>query len=406
MNKLPLKKSSIFKLLKKIDITKLDNEIISIAKSLNRFLAKDIRSRINLPPFNNSAVDGYALLKKDIIKKNIKLTIQTRITAGDKKIKKLSNGNVARIFTGARMPLNSNTVIMQENVERQNNIILIKKTPVIGENCRLTGEDIAKGKKIFSRGEVISSKNINLLAAIGKKNILVKERIRVGFYTSGNELKKPTENLKDSQINNSNYYSMNALLDQQYIHKRYLGVLKDNENLIKKTLLKDIKKFNVIITTGGASVGEEDHLVKVIKKIGKVYFWKAAIKPGRPLAIGKIKNTIIICLPGNPVSVHLLYAMIINPFIIYLCTGKMNSPMGIKVKANFSMKKKHKRLEWLRVNIKEYKGELIANKFLKQGSGMISSVVFSDGILEIPENIKKISKGDSYLYYSFHTIFK
>ena len=120
MNKLPLKKSSIFNLLKKIDITKLDNEIISIAKSLNRFLAKDIRSRINLPPFNNSAVDGYALLKKDIIKKNIKLTIQTRITAGDKKIKKLSNGNVARIFTGARMPLNSNTVIMQENVEQKN----------------------------------------------------------------------------------------------------------------------------------------------------------------------------------------------------------------------------------------------------------------------------------------------
>ncbi|SVC31088.1 uncharacterized protein METZ01_LOCUS283942, partial [marine metagenome] len=168
----------------------------------------------------------------------------------------------------------------------------------------------------------------------------------------------------------------------------------------------DVNKYNVIITTGGASVGEEDHLIKIIKKIGKVFFWKTAIKPGRPLAIGKINNTIIICFPGNPVSVHLLFGMIIKPFLEYLCGADLIFPEGIKVKTDFGMKKKNQRLEWLRVNFVKNKSELIVSKYEKQGSGMISSIVYSDGIIEIPENISLISKGDSFIFYSFKNLFK
>jgi molybdopterin molybdotransferase len=405
MNKIPLKKLTIFNLFKKIKKPVLGNEKLLLENSLGRFLAEDLKSEINLPPFKNSAVDGYALLKDDILKKNKNLICSDRVAAGDKTPRKIIIGQTTRIFTGAQMPPNASTVVMQENIILNKKNIIIKKMPFLGENCRLAGEDIKKGKKILSKGDKINSTNINLVAAIGKKYVCLKKKINIGYFTSGNELRLPTEKLKNSEINNSNYFSLKALLNKPYINSNYLGVLKDREEMIKNSLLKNINKYNVIITTGGASVGEEDHLIKIIKKLGMVYFWKAAIKPGRPLAVGKIKNTIIICLPGNPVSVHLLYGMMLRPFIEYLCCGKLLIPEGSLAKTNFSMKKKNKRLEWLRVNIDKKKRDLVVCKYHKQGSGMISSVVFADGILEIPENISEILKNQYYTYYSFQTLF-
>ena len=405
MNKKPLKKSIIIKLLKKIGHINLEKETIILEKSIGRFLSQDLISKVNLPPFNNSAVDGYALMKHDILKKNINFTCNQRIAAGDIFPKKIKKTEVARVFTGAPMPANSKTVVMQENVIKKNNKIIIKKIPRYGENCRLAGEDISIGKKIFLNGDKINSTNINLIAAIGKTKIIVKKKIKIGFFTSGNELIKPTERLKGSSINNSNYYSLFALLNQPYIKSKYLGLMKDKEPSIKKLLLKNVDNYNVIITTGGASVGEEDYLVKSVSKLGEVFFWKTAIKPGRPLSIGKINNTIIICLPGNPVSVHLLYGMIIKPFIKYLCNRRLVFPRGILAKVDFNMQKKNQRLEWLRVKIKYHNQTLYVSKFSKQGSGMISSMAFADGIIEIPEEISDIKKNDSFYFYSFENLY-
>ncbi len=404
-NKNPLTKDKILKLLKKDIKLKLGSELIDLEKSLNRFLAKDLVSKLYLPPFNNSAVDGYALLKSDLNSNSDILINNRRIVAGDKQNIYLKKNTVSRIFTGAKMPLNSKTVVMQENVKLFKNKLKINKLPKYGENCRLKGEDIKKGQKILEKGEKIKVNNINLIAAIGKKKIIVNKKIKIGYYTSGNELQKPTENLKGSEINNSNFYSLHALLNQAYIKQKFLGNLKDNKKLVISSLLKNTKKFDIIITTGGASVGEEDHLIDAVNQIGKVYFWKTAIKPGRPLAIGKINKTIIICLPGNPVSVHLLYGMLIKPLIEYICSGKLNLPKSTKVKVNFSMKKKNKRLEWLRVMVQKNKDEVIVNKFPKQGSGMISSIAYSDGIIEIPEKVSFISKGEYYSFYSYEDIF-
>ena len=404
-NKSPLTKDKILKLLRKDIKLKLGSELIDLEKSLNRFLAKDLVSKLYLPPFNNSAVDGYALLKSNLNNNSNILINNKRIVAGDKQNIYLKKNTVSRIFTGAKMPLNSKTVVMQENVKLFNNKLKINKLPKYGENCRLKGEDIKKGQKILEKGEKIKVNNINLIAAIGKKKITVNKKIKIGYYTSGNELQKPTENLKGSEINNSNFYSLHALLNQAYIKQKFLGNLKDNKKLVINSLLKNTKKFDIIITTGGASVGEEDHLIDAVNQIGKVYFWKTAIKPGRPLAIGKINKTIIICLPGNPVSVHLLYGMLIKPLIEYICSGKLNLPKSTKVKVNFSMKKKNKRLEWLRVMVQKNKDELIVNKFPKQGSGMISSIAYSDGIIEIPEKVSFISKGEYYSFYSYEDIF-
>jgi len=404
-NKNPLTKDKILKLLRKDIKLKLGTELINLEKSLNRFLAKDLVSKLYLPPFNNSAVDGYALLKSNLNNNSNILINNKRIVAGDKQNIYLKKNTVSRIFTGAKMPLNSKTVVMQENVKLFNNKLKINKLPKYGENCRLKGEDIKKGQKILEKGEKIKVNNINLIAAIGKKKIIVNKKIKIGYYTSGNELQKPTENLQGSEINNSNFYSLHALLNQAYIKQKFLGNLKDNKKLVINGLLKNTKKFDIIITTGGASVGEEDHLIDAVNQIGKVYFWKTAIKPGRPLAIGKINKTIIICLPGNPVSVHLLYGMLIKPLIEYICSGKLNLPKSTKVKVNFSMKKKNKRLEWLRVMVHKNKDELVVNKFPKQGSGMISSIAYSDGIIEIPEKVSFISKGEYYSFYSYEDIF-
>jgi len=404
MNNKPLTKSLIFNLLKKIRKNKIGNEKVILINSKNRILARDIKSKINLPPFNNSAVDGYAIHKSDLDKTQKLLSTQ-RIAAGDKLPLNIKKGEVARIFTGACMPANCKTVIMQENVKVNDKYILINKIPAYGENCRLAGEDIAKGTKVFKQGDKINTTNINLIAAIGKNEVVVKKKLKIGYYTSGNELKKPTERLYGSQINNSNYYSLHALLDYAYLESKYLGVLRDTKKFIIKSFLKNINKYDVLITTGGASVGEEDHLITVIQKLGKIFFWKAAIKPGRPLAIGKINNTFIICLPGNPVSVHLLYGMIIKPFLEFLCGAPLIQPRGIKVTAMFSMKKKNKRMEWLRVNIVNNSENLSVKRYSKQGSGTISSMVFSDGILEIPENISYISKGDRFIFYSFDELF-
>ena len=198
---------------------------------------------------------------------------------------------------------------------------------------------------------------------------------------------------------------MITLLDFNFIKKTYCGNLKDRAQFIENKLKHNSKKFNAIITTGGASVGEEHYLIDVINKIGKILFWKAAIKPGRPVALGKVDNCYVICLPGNPVSVQLLYALIIQPFIYYLAGTNFVLPRPEKLKVNFNMNKKTKRMEWLRVKKKKNNLEFIAEKFPKQGSGMISSIAYSDGIIEIPEYVSQIKIGESYDYFDFKILF-
>jgi len=405
MNKHPLTKNEVNILLKKISIENIESEKIELLLAEGRIISSDIISSIDLPPFNNSAVDGYAI-HNDNLNDSMKLKCAQRVAAGDQAEIIIKANEVVRIFTGARMPNNCNTVIMQENTIVDGDYISMRKIPHLGENCRLKGEDVSKGDKILQCGEKINSTNINLIAAVGKKYVEVKKKLKVGYFTSGNELVEPSERLGGSKINNSNRYSLQSLLNDSYIVSHYLGILRDSKDKIIESLTENINDYNVIITTGGASVGEEDHLIDVIKEKGRIFFWKTAIKPGRPLAIGQINKTIIICLPGNPVSVHLLYGLIIKPFLEFLCGSKMNKPKSFKAIVNFSMKKKTNRLEWIRVTLDQGNSDNVCvNKYQKQGSGMISSIAFSDGIIEIPENVSKINKGDKFDFYLFDELF-
>ncbi len=404
MNKKPLYLKQIISFVKKQSILVKKIELINLLDAEDKILAENIYSKINLPPFKNSAVDGYAILKHDL-NNNYKKISKTRIAAGDSKEVKINKGEVVRIFTGAKMPLNSNTVVMQENTKLENNKLKLLKIPNYGENCRHKGEDISKGKLVLKKGSKIDVKNLNLIAAIGYNKVKVYSKIKVGFFTSGNELVRPTTKLKKSKINNSNYFLLNSLLNKNYISKRFLGNLSDNYKKVENNLLKNISKFNMIITTGGASVGDEDHLVKALENNGTIFFWRAAIKPGRPIAVGMIQNTYIVCLPGNPVSVQLLYAFIVKPLILKLLGAPFLKISAEKLKTNFSMIKKTKRLEWLRVSKKFVKNEYMIIRHPKQGSGMISSISYSDGIVEIPEQVSVIKKGDTFDFYDFDKLF-
>lgn len=404
MNKKPLYLKQILNFIKRRSSIINKTETVNLLDAEDKILAENIYSKINLPPFKNSAVDGYAILKYDL-NNSQKIISKTRIAAGDSKEVKINKGEVVRIFTGAKMPLNSNTVVMQENTKLENNKLKLLKIPNYGENCRHKGEDISKGKLVLKKGSKIDVKNLNLIAAIGYNKVKVYSKIKVGFFTSGNELVKPTTKLTKSKINNSNFFLLNSLLNKNYISKRFLGNLSDNYKKVENNLLKNISKFNMIITTGGASVGDEDHLVKALENNGKIFFWRAAIKPGRPIAVGKIQNTYIVCLPGNPVSVQLLYAFIVKPLILKLLGAPLKKISAEKLKTNFSMIKKTKRLEWLRVSKKFINNEYVIVKHPKQGSGMISSISYSDGIVEIPEHISSIKKGDIFDYYDFDKLF-
>ena len=404
MNKKPFYLKQILNFINRRSSVINKKEIVNLLDAEDKILAENIYSKISLPPFKNSAVDGYALLKQDLNKtpKNIN---NIRVAAGDTANHKIKGGEVIRIFTGAKMPSNSTTVVMQENTEIIDNKLFLTKIPIYGDNCRHKGEDISKGSLVLKKGTKIDTKNLNLIAAIGYSKIKVYVKIKIGFYTSGNELVEPTTKLKNSKINNSNYYLLNSLLNKNYITKNFLGNLPDNADKIKKKLLNEVSKYNMIITTGGASVGDEDHLIDTLKNNGEVFFWRAAIKPGRPIAIGKIKKTYIVCLPGNPVSVQLLYAFVVKPLIFKLIGSLINNIKPEKVATNFSMIKKTRRLEWLRVSKKLIKDKYVLLKHPKQGSGMITSISYSDGVVEIPENVNLIKKGDIFDYYDFDKLF-
>ncbi len=404
MNKKPLYLKQILNFIKKQSILVKKTEIINLINAEDKILAENIYSKIDLPPFKNSAVDGYAIFKTDLNSMNKKIS-KKRIAAGDDENIRINKGEVIRIFTGAKMPSNSNTVVMQENTKVFNDKLLLLKIPNYGENCRDKGEDISKGKLVLKKGSKIDVKNLNLLAAIGYSKVKVYSKIKVGYFTSGNELVRPTTKLKKSKIYNSNYFLLSSLLDKNYITKKFLGNLPDNAKKVEHKLLNNISKFNIIITTGGASVGDEDHLVKTLENKGKIFFWRAAIKPGRPIAVGKIKNTYIVCLPGNPVSVHLLYAFIVKPLILKLLGATLLKISAEKLKTNFSMIKKTKRLEWIRASKKLINNEYVIVKHPKQGSGMISSISYSDGVVEIPERVSHINKGDIFDYYDFDKLF-
>ncbi len=377
-------------------------EAVSLDDSLGRILASDIHSTINVPGFDNSAMDGYTIALNDsqVAQENLSFKVVDRIAAGSTG-KDLNSGSAARIFTGAPIPKGANTVVMQEEckLSEDKSQITVARAINLNENIRPTGNDILKGNVILSSGNQIKPQDISLAASVGVGELVVFKKIKVGVFFTGDELVEPGNPLSPGKIYNSNRYALVALLKQVGCDVINLGNIEDKLDATCDALEALESQCDLIMTTGGVSVGEEDHVKPAVEKLGELNLWKIRMKPGKPLAYGKVKQTPFIGLPGNPVSSFVTFCIFSLPFIKKMQGNSNYESKILKVKTNFDCKRAKPRREYARVRI-DYSTETpLANLFPKQGSDVMSSVVWADGIIEIPENTT-FEAGTILNYYS------
>ncbi|WP_419903807.1 gephyrin-like molybdotransferase Glp [Kiloniella sp.] len=384
-----------------------EEEVLPVALCLGRVLAQDIISACDVPPHDNSAVDGYAVYFDDLNdNENTLLPISDRIAAGSRIKGHLAQGTSARIFTGAPMPLGADTVLMQEDCELDNKSnILIPHGIKRGSNRRFSGEDVSADSIIFKTGHVLKPQDLGLISAVGVSRISVKKPLNVALFSTGDELKNPGETLVSGEVYDSNRYAITGLLQKLGCMVTDLGILADDLPTISEALSKATGEFDLIITSGGVSVGEEDHVKQAVESQGSLHAWRLAIKPGRPIALGQLGQTAFVGLPGNPVAVIVTFANFVRPLIQILSGSTYREPFSFPVIAAFNHKKKIDRREWLRVHLKKNEhGAWEAHKFPRDGAGVLSSVCESDGFAELPEDLVTIEPGQIITYLPFNEI--
>jgi len=382
-------------------VTTEKKESVSLDNSLSRILAFDIHSTINVPGFDNSAMDGYAIALSDnqLLENNLSFNIVDRIPAGSTG-NELNKGCAARIFTGAPIPKGANTVIMQEECEVSEDgvQITIARAIKLNENIRPTGNDIVEDDVILSSGKQIQPQDISLASSVGVGELIVYKKIKVGVFFTGDELVEPGTPLSSGKIYNSNRYALVALLRQVGCEVINLGNIKDKFSATCEALETLESQCDLIMTTGGVSVGEEDHVKPAVESLGEINLWKIRMKPGKPLAYGKVRQTPFIGLPGNPVSSFVTFCIFSLPFIKKMQGNNNYQSKIIKVKANFECKRAKPRREYARARIDYSESTPVATLYPKQGSDVMSSIVWADGLVEIPEN-KTFESGELLNYY-------
>jgi len=387
---------------------KTETEQIALNRALNRILAEDVIASGNVPAENNSAVDGYSIFFDDLNKTgSTELPVIGKAAAGRPLNRIQKRGEAVRIFTGAVMPNGADpedpdTVLMQEDIKFENEKVIIPPGIKRGSNRRLLGEDIAAGTRVLEAGTRLRPQDIGLAAATGKVSLSVRKPLRVTVFSTGDEVIDPGEELARGKIYDSNRFTLLNLLTTLGCEVEDIGIIPDNPALIEKAVSSSSQQKDLIITSGGVSTGEEDHVKNFIEKTGELLFWRLAIKPGRPVALGRLKGTFFIGLPGNPVAAMVTFLQIARPIILHLSGARDIYPRPFIGRADFNYTKKPERKEFVRVKVREDEKEgLVFRKYEKEGAGILSSLVFADGLVELPEDATKISKGDTVKYFPF-----
>lgn len=368
----------------------------SIRDALGHTLAENVISSINVPPYRNSAMDGYAINNKDLENTGeIQLKVIGTSFAGAPFEGKVSATECVRIMTGAMMPESCDTVVMQEDTERNENVISINNQHKAGQNVRHAGEDIQQGSVVLSAGKQISPADLGLLSSIGVAEVITARKPTVAFFSTGDELKSLGETLEAGQIYDSNRYTLFGMLKRMDVEILDLGVIADNKALIKSTLEKAAELSDLILTSGGASVGEADYVSEILQEIGQVNFWKIAMKPGKPLAFGHINETPYFGLPGNPVSVMATCYIFVQPAIGYLKGLDETSHLSLKAKCLNTLKKEPGRTDYQRGVLKQAEnGELTVDTTGMQGSHILTSMSTANCFIVIPQQSGNVEAGD------------
>jgi molybdopterin molybdotransferase len=358
-------------------------ESIELSRAPGRVLAQDVIAPVDVPPCDNSAMDGYAVRVVDLDDLPRVLPVSQRIPAGSVG-EPLEPGTVARIFTGAPLPSGADAVVMQENTELQGPHVRILQGTGAGEHVRRQGEDIRKGGVLFTAGHRVRIQDMHVLSASGIASLSVRKPLRVAILTTGDELVRPGNPLQPGQIYNSNYYVLSALLGHLGMQVLDFGVVGDNLKDTLDTLGRAVGQADCIVSSGGVSVGEEDHVKAAVEQLGSIGLWKLAVKPGKPFAYGRVKGVPFFGLPGNPVSVFVTFVMLVRPALLSLSGATVSKPTKFPMPVRFSCTS-HDRQEFLRVRlVKEGEAAGSLQLFDNQSSGAGSSLSDADGLAVLP----------------------
>ena len=378
------------------------SEIVEINKAESRILSKDIIAKFNIPEEDNSAVDGYALN----FKKNNKIfNVVGQSRPSSPYLKTLKNNEAIKIFTGSNILKKNkiNAVVMLEDCKILTDSIKIRKKIKINQNIRKKGEDVQKNKVVFLRGRKIRSVDLAQLSSLGLKKVDVYKKIRVGIFSTGSEINQNLKR-KKNYIFDANKITLISMFKIIGCEAFDLGVIRDNYNETKNKILKNSSKYDLLVSSGGISNSDTDMIGRILSSYGKINFWKLAIKPGRPFAFGEINKTPFIGLPGNPVAAIVTFLMLVVDYVKILSGNRNIKIKKNMISSNFSMTKKPGRREWIRGWITEKNNKQFLEKFNTTGSGIISSISQSDGIIDIDEDVKYIKKGKKLNFIKYEDI--
>jgi len=381
-------------------------ESVPLEAASGRYLAAPINAPRDVPLHDNSAVDGYAFSHADYLT-SASMPVGHRIAAGDPVGITLKRGEAARIFTGATMPRNADTVAMQEDcaLTPDGTAVSVPAGLKAGANRRRAGEDLSAGDAVLSPGQRLRPQDVATLASLGFADVPVYRKLRIALVSSGNELVRPAPGatIDEGQVYDSNHAMLEALCHTLPVEIADLGILEDDAATVRETLAAAAANHDVILTTGGASGGDEDHMVEALDRLGKRHLWQIAIKPGRPMSFGQIGGCIFLGLPGNPVAAFVCFLLYAIPAIQTLSGGRYREPMRLRVAAGFEMpKKKIDRREFQRGWLeRDSDGTVIACKFPRDGSGLISGLRRAEGLIELPEALAGVRRGDRVDYIPF-----
>jgi molybdopterin molybdotransferase len=383
-------------------------ETVPLVEADGRVLAENLIATLQLPPFTNSAVDGYAVRGQDMPAANgaaRPFRVTGRLQAGSAAASPIAAGEAVRIFTGAPLPEGADTVFMQEDVRvDEAGRALLPAGLERGANVRPAGEDIAAGSVVAPANRWLRPQDVAVAAALGLTELRVRRRVKVALFSNGDEIAEPGTARAPHQVFDSNRFMLLAMLRRIGCAVTDLGIFRDDSARIGEALLRAAASHDLILSSGGVSTGEGDHVKAAVESVGTLVFWRIAMKPGRPVAMGVIEGIPFIGLPGNPVASFVTFAKVARPAILALAGAEWSAPPPLRVKARFSYRKKPARREYVRVHLRKAEdGALEAVKFPREGAGLLSSLVDTDGVLELGEDVTRVEPGqmvDCFTYAS------
>jgi molybdopterin molybdotransferase len=377
-------------------------EDVPLAAARGRVLAAGLVARIPLPPFFNAAVDGWAFAHAGLDPAGATRLRETgRVPAGHAATPAAAAGEAIRVFTGAPMPPGTDTCVMQEDVRRDGATILVPPGLKRGANARPAGEDVALGSLALPAGRRLGPAEIGLAAALGQARLAVRPLPRVGVFSTGDELADPGTPLRPAQTHDSNRFTLLALLAGLPCVASDLGILPDDPDRTAAALAGAARGHDLLLTSGGVSTGEEDHVRAAIEAGGSLVFWRLAVKPGRPAAMGLIAGTPVVGLPGNPVAAVVCFLHLARPLLLRLAGAEPKPLPRFAAVAGFDYRKKEGRREYVRVALRTEGAETRAEKFPREGAGLLSSLTESDGFAELPEAVTRVAPGDAVTVLPF-----